>query len=49
VGIVDDKGLIAIAAPHLVGPAGEALVVARRIFALGMLAKAEIKPLPAPR
>lgn len=30
----------------LVGTAGEALVVARRMFALGALAKAEIRPLP---
>jgi len=36
-------------AAAVVGTAGEALVVARRIFALGMLAKEEIRPLPAPR
>lgn len=30
----------------VVGTAGEALVVARRMFALGALAKAEIRPLP---
>ena len=28
------------------GTAGEALIVARRMFALGALAKAEIRPLP---
>jgi putative membrane protein len=33
-------------AAALVGTAGEALVVARRMFALGALAKAEIRPLP---
>jgi len=31
----------------VVGTAGEALVVARRMFALGALAKAEIRPLPS--
>ncbi|MDP3243055.1 MAG: YcjF family protein, partial [Reyranella sp.] len=36
-------------AAAVVGTAGEALVVARRTFALGMLAKEEIRPLPAPR
>ena len=36
-------------AAAVVGTAGEALVVARRMFALGVLAKAEIRPLPAPR
>ncbi len=36
-------------AAAVVGTAGEALVVARRIFALGMLAKAEIRPLPLVR
>lgn len=36
-------------AAAVVGTAGEALVVARRMFALGMLAKEEIRPLPAPR
>ena len=36
-------------AAAVVGTAGEALVVARRIFALGILAKEEIRPLPAPR
>lgn len=36
-------------AAAVVGTAGEALVVARRIFALGMLAKAEIRPLPVVR
>jgi uncharacterized membrane protein YcjF (UPF0283 family) len=35
-------------AAAVVGTAGEALVVARRMFALGALAKAEIRPLPAP-
>lgn len=34
-------------AAALVGTAGEALVVARRMFALGALAKAEIRPLPS--
>lgn len=34
-------------ATAIVGTAGEALVVARRMFALGALAKAEIRPLPA--
>jgi uncharacterized membrane protein YcjF (UPF0283 family) len=34
-------------AAAVVGTAGEALVVARRMFALGALAKAEIRPLPA--
>jgi hypothetical protein len=33
-------------APAVAGTAGEALVVARRMFALGALAKAEIRPLP---
>jgi putative membrane protein len=33
-------------AAAVVGTAGEALVVARRMFALGALAKAEIRPLP---
>jgi putative membrane protein len=33
-------------ATAVVGTAGEALVVARRMFALGALAKAEIRPLP---
>lgn len=36
-------------AAAVVGTAGEALVVARRMFALGMPAKEEIRPLPAPR
>lgn len=36
-------------AAAVVGTAGEALVVARRMFALGVLAKAEIRPLPAQR
>ncbi len=36
-------------AAAVVGTAGEALVVARRMFALGMLAKAEIRPLPLVR
>ncbi|WP_296320309.1 hypothetical protein [Reyranella sp.] len=36
-------------AAAIVGTAGEALVVAQRIFALGMLAKEEIRPLLAPR
>ena len=36
-------------AAAVVGTAGEALVVARRMFALGMLAKAEIRPLPVVR
>ncbi len=35
-------------AATLAGTAGEALVVARRMFALGALAKAEIRPLPMP-
>jgi putative membrane protein len=34
-------------AAAVIGTAGEALVVARRIFALGALAKAEIRPLPS--
>ncbi|MGH8430577.1 MAG: DUF697 domain-containing protein, partial [Solimonas sp.] len=34
-------------AAAVVGTAGEALVVARRMFALGALAKAEIRPLPS--
>jgi hypothetical protein len=33
-------------AAAVAGTAGEALVVARRMFALGALAKAEIRPLP---
>jgi putative membrane protein len=33
-------------AAAVIGTAGEALVVARRMFALGALAKAEIRPLP---
>lgn len=33
-------------AAAVVGTAGEALIVARRMFALGALAKAEIRPLP---
>ena len=33
-------------AAAVVGTAGEALVVARRTFTLGVLAKAEIRPLP---
>lgn len=36
-------------AAAVVGTAGEALVVARRMFALGVLAKAEIRPLPVVR
>ncbi len=36
-------------AAAVVGTAGEALIVARRMFALGALAKAEIRPLPASR
>ena len=36
-------------AAAVVGTAGEALVVARRMFALGMLAKEEIRPLPVVR
>lgn len=36
-------------AAALVGTAGEALIVARRMFALGALAKAEIRPLPMGR
>lgn len=32
----------------VVGTAGEALIVARRMFALGALAKREIRPLPVP-
>ena len=35
-------------ATAVVGTAGEALVVARRMLALGAVAKAEIRPLPAP-
>ena len=34
-------------AAAVAGTAGEALIVARRVFALGALAKAEIRPLPA--
>jgi uncharacterized membrane protein YcjF (UPF0283 family) len=34
-------------AAAVVGTAGEAFIVARRMFALGALAKAEIRPLPA--
>ena len=33
-------------AAAVAGTAGEALIVARRMFALGALAKAEIRPLP---
>jgi putative membrane protein len=36
-------------AAAVAGTAGEALIVARRMFALGALAKAEIRPLPAPQ
>lgn len=32
----------------VVGTAGEAVIVARRMFALGALAKREIRPLPVP-
>jgi putative membrane protein len=35
-------------AAAVVGTAGEAFIVARRMFALGTLAKREIRPLPVP-
>ena len=46
IGPLDAHDRIATA---VAGTAGEALVVARRMFAQRALAKAEIRPLPAPQ